>query len=221
MLNTQPLLASNTSSFDRETYAEKLRRFNASKNYRIDLDHLLPILDRIPFTSLLDVGCGTGYFVDVVRRRYDTPRVDGLDRFDYGAVGCAIADICAAKFSWERCYDVVTIIHAVNHFVELDIAVSRIATLIKPGGYLLMLTPNPAFVRIVRLLNEYAYLSTQGGDSTVISYLGIPELEPRMATRQLSLIETSAFGSALDCMLNETKIEVAERLLLVFRKADT
>lgn len=211
------LLTSTTTRFDRDRYAEKLKHFNASNNYRIDLDHLLLVLDRIPFASLLDVGCGTGYFMDLVRQRYHEPRIEGVDRFDYGAANCTITDICATNFGWKRQYDVVTVIHAINHFAELDIALSRLAMLTNPRGHLVILTPNPAFVRMIRLLNEYAYLTTRGGDETVIAYLGMDDLVPRLKMRRFSLVETRTFGTTIDCMLRGSSMPIPERLLLVFR----
>ena len=74
--------------------------------------------------------------MNLVRQRYRAPHIEGLDRFDYGATNCTIADICTTKFCWERRYDVVTVIHAINHFTELELALSRLAILTNPRGHL-------------------------------------------------------------------------------------
>jgi len=208
---------STMKRFDPQQYEKKLHRFNTSTNYQTDLEHLLGELEKLPWASLLDVGCGTGHFVNLLRGRYPDRKIDGLDRFDYGGTNCATLDICGTRFSWDHQYEVVTVVHAINHFAELDLALSRLSMLTKPNGHLLILTPNPAFVRMVRVLNEYAYLTTRGGDDTIVAYLGMEELVPCMAMRKFQLLHTKTFGTAINFNLYEAAVNVPERLMLVFR----
>lgn len=211
------LLTSTKRPFDQQRYEEKLRRFNASLNYKTDIDHILGELEKLPYASLLDIGCGTGHFVNLLRRRHPDRKIDGFDRFNYGGTNCATVDICATRFNWEDQYDVVTVIHAINHFAELDVALSRLSLLTKPQGHVVILTPNPAFVRMIRVLNEYAYLTTRGGDETIVAYLGADELIARMTSRRFRHLHTQAFGTSINFSLQEAIVNVPERLVVIFK----
>lgn len=106
---------------------------------------------------LLDIGAGCGYFVRAASAWFDA---EGLDvsaqatevAHSFGAnVHCAdfmTADIAAGR------YDIVTLWDVLAGFADPAAALERIATLIKPGGTLIMTVPD-AGSRIARSLGGY------------------------------------------------------------------
>lgn len=205
---------------DPAAYRAKLLRFNASENYQRDLARLLAEIDRRPFAAMLDVGCGVGTLVERVRARHPARTVDGFDRFDFGGAGCAVADLCAARAPRLGRYDLVTFVHSINHLADLDLAVARIAAALSPGGRLVVINPNPAFVGVVRVLNEHGLLQTVGGDATVVRYLGEAELTRALGAHGLALEACEAYGQTITCEVHGRQVEVAERLMLVFAKSE-
>jgi len=101
--------------------------------------------------KLLDVGCGDGTFLNVMRGRgWD---VDGID-FDAAAIQTAKTkfklslrhgDLRAAKLS-ENTFDAVTMSHVVEHLTDPIGLLTEIFRILKPGGQLVMTTPNTASV---------------------------------------------------------------------------
>ena len=205
---------------DPVAYRAKLLRFNASENYQRDLARLMAEIDRRAFTAMLDVGCGVGTLVERVRARYPARTVEGFDRFDFGAEDCAVADLCAARAPRLGRYDLVTFVHSINHLADLDLAVSRIAAVLSPGARLVVINPNPAFVGVVRVLNEHGLLQTVGGDATVVRYLGEAELTRALGAHGLTLQASEAYGQTITCEVHGRQVEVAERLMMVFAKSE-
>jgi ubiquinone/menaquinone biosynthesis C-methylase UbiE len=101
--------------------------------------------------KLLDVGCGDGTFLNLMRvRGWD---VDGID-FDAAAIQTAKkkhnltlrhGDLRAAKLS-EATFDAVTMSHVVEHLTDPIGLLREIHRLLKPGGQLVMTTPNTSGV---------------------------------------------------------------------------
>lgn len=205
---------------DPVAYRAKLVRFNASENYQRDLKRLLAEIDRRPFGAMLDVGCGVGTLVERLRRQYPTRTVEGVDRFDFGGEGCSVADLCADRAPRLGRYDLVTFVHSINHLGDLDLAASRIAAAMASGARLVVINPNPAFVGVVRVLNEHGLLHTVGGDATVVRYLGEAELTRALGAHGLTLQACEAFGQTIACGVHGRQLEVAERLMMVFAKSE-
>lgn len=105
-------------------------------------DHLLP-----RGKSILDVGCGTGFFVEAFTRRGG--HVSGMDitrtsvdrlRDKYGAA-FYIQDISARDYTPPQLFDVVNIWDVLYHVVDdsrFNQALANLTVSVKPGGYLLL-----------------------------------------------------------------------------------
>ncbi|MDI3289285.1 methyltransferase domain-containing protein [Polyangium sp. 15x6] len=205
-------------AFDVAAYRRKLDAFNHSHNYRMDLDALFSVVREMSFTAILDVGCGTGFMVREARKRHPACRVEGIDRFDFDGEGCWVADVCSVDFSWQRRYDLLTMVHAINHLVDLERAIENLNVLLEPGGHLLIANPNPAFVKIIRTLNAYGHLETRGGDDTVVAYLGAAEIDRVVNRCGLDRVLHREYGEAIRCTVHGTDMVIRERELLSYRK---
>lgn len=96
---------------------------------------------------LLDVGCSTGGLLSVARSRGWT--AEGLELGQasaaYAREELGLAVHCISLFEYEpppQSYDVVVFLEVVEHLEAPVDALRRIATWLKPGGLLLVSTPN-------------------------------------------------------------------------------
>ncbi|MRG92967.1 class I SAM-dependent methyltransferase [Polyangium spumosum] len=119
-----------------EGYRPELEPFHPSASHRMDMAALLTMLDELSFRSMLDVGHRTGLVVREARERHPGRRIDGVDRFDFGAG--------EAARRLRRRYDVITAVHTLNQATNLDRAAANLADHLTAGGHLLIVQSTPA-----------------------------------------------------------------------------
>jgi len=95
---------------------------------------------------LLDVGCGNGRFLRTMRSL--GWMVDGVEFSDDGVRVCRKAelpvhhgDLASAAFP-DAHFDVITVRHVIEHIPEPQPFIRELARILKPGGTLIMETPN-------------------------------------------------------------------------------
>lgn len=98
---------------------------------------------------LLDVGCGTGYFLSIVRQLgYEVTGIDfDKDAIDtgrrrYGLENIYPLSIEDAHRALQRRYDVVTFFEVLEHVDDPPRFLDHINALLKPGGYIVLSVPN-------------------------------------------------------------------------------
>lgn len=113
------------------------------------ISRLLTRPEGIPFVpdgSLLDVGCGNGRFIANMRQL--GWKVQGVEFSDDGIRVCRKAglevhhgDLASAKFP-DDSFDVVTVRHVIEHIPTPHAFVTELTRVLKPGGTLVIETPN-------------------------------------------------------------------------------
>lgn len=100
--------------------------------------------------SLLDVGCGTGNYLEVLRKRgYSVAGVDGSEemleraRTNNPDVELKLSDVERLPFESER-FDIVICIEVLRYLPNIDATVREMARVLKPGGMALV-TAAPIF----------------------------------------------------------------------------
>jgi SAM-dependent methyltransferase len=95
---------------------------------------------------LLDVGCATGFFLNAARLDFETLGVEPSEwaadyartRLRLDVVTGNLEDVTLDASS----FDVVTLVDVVEHFTDPKASLLRIAGLLKPGGWLYLVTPD-------------------------------------------------------------------------------
>jgi 2-polyprenyl-3-methyl-5-hydroxy-6-metoxy-1,4-benzoquinol methylase len=110
-------------------------------------------------SSLLDVGAGNGYFVSLAAKEFGL-KATGLEisteeiRFANDVVGVQLIREDIAEH--EASYDVVTCFNVLEHVPDPQGFLSAVIRRMKPGGLLVLTTPNPGCVHArVKGLKEW------------------------------------------------------------------
>ena len=96
--------------------------------------------------TLLDVGCGNGRFLSTMRAL--GWKVQGVELSENGVQVCRAAqlpvhhgELASAAFP-DASFDVITVRHVIEHVPQPHPFMSELARILKPGGLLLVETPN-------------------------------------------------------------------------------
>jgi 2-polyprenyl-3-methyl-5-hydroxy-6-metoxy-1,4-benzoquinol methylase len=97
--------------------------------------------------NLLDVGCGTGYFLSVCRQ--DGWQVTGVELSDLARTVAearieqpVFASTDALEATGQR-FEVITLWHVFEHLYDVNASFAQLMRLLKPGGTLVLALPNP------------------------------------------------------------------------------
>lgn len=112
----------------------------ASRLYKLYIPHF------VPGGKMLDVGCGNGRYLSTMRTLgWD---VQGVEFSDEGVRVCRAAelpvhhgDLASAAFP-DNTFDLVTVRHVIEHIAEPQPFMAELARVLKPGGRLVIETPN-------------------------------------------------------------------------------
>jgi len=147
-------------AYEYQNYAADLsgRRYSAHRARRF-ANYLSAIAS--PPGRLLDVGCGSGEFLQAASRLGWRPvglevtaGAAAVARRVSGA-GLVAGDLLRSPLR-ANSFDAVTLWGVIEHVVAAPELLGAVARLLKPGGLLLLETPNPAgaFIRLGRLLHR-------------------------------------------------------------------
>lgn len=109
-------------------------------------DHLERMEALVQRGSLLDAGCGEGYFLQEARHRGWTP-LFGIDvseaaaRLTLRSTPAVLGSLAAAPFC-AGSFDVVTMFDSIEHVMDPKADFAGAARILKPGGLLYVVTPD-------------------------------------------------------------------------------
>jgi SAM-dependent methyltransferase len=125
--------------------------FRSAEKYLLFKMQELDYLEALPLVAgkeVLDIGCNNGYGTDILSRA--AASVCGLDvspsvideaRTRYPNLKFEVGDVEAMPFG-DACFDVVLFLQTIEHIFEPGKALIEINRILKPGGTLIVTTPN-------------------------------------------------------------------------------
>lgn len=106
--------------------------------------------------TIFDIGCGSGFFLAFLREKgWQVAGIDSApEHVEYANERLGLADVATARWpgfdNGNRSYDFVSLIHVLEHLPDPIEGLRAAATMLKPGGHLLIETPNiNAFARYI------------------------------------------------------------------------
>jgi len=140
---------------------------DGNENYYMDESNFLSCRSKLDLclkycqqgSSLLDVGANFGHFLSLAKGYY---QIRGLDVTDQGAkwakknlgIEICLTSIYDPPAEWKECFDIVTCWDVIEHLPDPSRAVDQMKNLLKPGGILLLSTPDAGSL-IAKLLGRY------------------------------------------------------------------
>jgi SAM-dependent methyltransferase len=169
---------------------------------RRHVQELIRFADIQPGERVLEVGCGMGRYTLPLARA--GVRVEGLDlsplllerlkRFDGGRFGIPLhaVDILDAPAELERAFDVVVALFTMHHVHDLGATVRAMHGLVRPGGRVAFLEPNP-YNPLYYLQILFTPGMTWEGDGGIVRMRRVPIFR---ALREAGFVhpESSRFG---------------------------
>jgi len=101
-----------------------------------------------PFSSFLEVGCGTGFVLHAIREAFPHAELHAQEFHDSG-LAVARSRVGSAVFSQQDVtqmsevdrYDAIGAFDVIEHIDDDNLALSRLYSALKPGGSLLITVP--------------------------------------------------------------------------------
>jgi len=125
---------------------------------------VLELLDEMhikPCRKYVDIGCGDGFNTLIIGQKLQCQEVHGVDIDEDRILSASKRGIITIKADINRerlplaenSADIVTALEVIEHLVNPDNMLQEIYRILKPGGYLVITTPNLAsYINRARLL---------------------------------------------------------------------
>lgn len=174
-----PLRPNHAAGRERELFYErfadqfdaKMNRYEVSKRLRLVFDEALRDTD-LAGQELLDAGCGTGLFSQVaVERGANVTSVDvGESLLAEVAKKCQSRRIVGSVMDLplgDESFDVVVCTEVIEHTVDPRRGVEELTRVLRPGGTLVLTTPNHRWHFSIRLANALRLRPYEGLENWV------------------------------------------------------
>ena len=117
--------------------------------YNLIVDLLAKGTNRKGQERILDIGCGDGSFIAKFRDRCKVFGVDisakAIKLAEKAGVNSYRLDVSTERLPFEdECFDLVYMGDVIEHLINPDFAITEVARVMKPSGFLILSTPNLA-----------------------------------------------------------------------------
>jgi len=188
---------------------KRRNRLEEDKQFLEDIAEELAYVDKLSSGKVLDVGCGPGWFLAALDSNWEKhgcelSKLAAEAAADKGTIFCG--DILDAPYQNEM-FDLIFCHHVIEHLPKPEQALERLRTFLKPGGKLILGTPDfdsacaRRFGTNYRLLHDKTHISLFSADSMrrflrdfgfQIEHVAFPFFETRHFTKEnlLRLFDT-------------------------------
>lgn len=137
------------SNLDYENYWDNSYTHNRHPSVRLRNRFILDQLTRIKFDSVVDVGCGDGYLINIIKENFPGKKLSGLDiskkiieinKSKFNDINFQQLDISNNHLDFNDKQDVVICSEVIEHLVDWQIALKHLVNLINDKGYLILTT---------------------------------------------------------------------------------
>jgi len=138
--STIPESISNPETYDPSYFLSDHRRWFENP----DVGLFARVLAQIPSgASVIDVGCGRGDFLRFARRERPDLELTGIDVAPNEATeGIRFAQGDILQYSLDEQFDAVLSFQVIEHLADVNEFVDRLLQLVRPGGIVVVSTPN-------------------------------------------------------------------------------
>lgn len=170
-----------------------------AKAYDDRIPRCLQLLGQLAPRSLLDVGCGDGFFLRLAKHRgIGTEHLAGLEISassievaERAGFDCRRIDVGEPFPFPDNSFEAVFAGEVIEHLANPDAMLEEVFRVLVPGGHLLLTTPNLVawFNRILMLFGvtpmfiEHSYKATYGPAYSLFGRVGMPVGHLRLFTR--------------------------------------
>lgn len=151
-----------------------------SKNGKISCENIFEFLKDKEYKKLLDIGCGTGYLIDMLAKNYDAD-FTGLDLSPEMIKQANNKNIKNAKFVEGKSdkmpfeddtFNIVTCSQSFHHYPNTDKAMQEARRVLKPGGlYILSDTGVGPFKILGVKIDDFIYRHFSNTGDCNVSYM--------------------------------------------------
>lgn len=190
-----PELAQGGGGFAARHFADLVRLEENSFWFRARNRLILWALEKYAanFGSLLEIGCGTGYVLSAIARRFPERRVVGSEVFVSG-LGFAAARLPGGEFlqmdarhlPFAEEFDVVGAFDVLEHIVEDERVLNQVCAALKPRGLLFLTVPQHAWL--------WSAVDVQ---ACHVRRYGAAELRRKVEAAGFEVLRSSSFVSTL------------------------
>lgn len=151
-----------------------------SKYGKISCKNIYDYLNDKKYESLLDVGCGTAYLIEMLSKRYPAKYV-GLDLSSEMIKQASAKNIAGAEFVVgksdelpfeDNTFDVVTCSQSFHHYPDTDKAMQEVLHVLKPGGIYILSDTGVGFFKMLGVkVDNFIYTHFSNTGDCNVSYL--------------------------------------------------
>lgn len=152
----------------------KKRKLNLEKNYKIkQLKHIINYLRKNKPGKILDIGCGHGWLLSALSNKWDKFGLDVSEHALRSASRYSKVFLGDIKNFKEKNFDYITALHIIEHIFNPKIFIKKVFKALKPGGILILETPNfdsgaaRRYGNSFRLLKDKTHVSLFSEDSLI------------------------------------------------------
>jgi 2-polyprenyl-3-methyl-5-hydroxy-6-metoxy-1,4-benzoquinol methylase len=196
-----------------EIYYEETSRCGYAYAYANRRKHILELVQKVakPGAKVLDVAAAQGNFsLFLAELGYEVTwndlREELIDyvklKWEYGTIDYAPGNVFTLDFDSK--FDVVLIAEVIEHVAHPDEFLKKIAQMLKPGGHIVMSTPNGEYFqnRLPKFSecsdpSQFEAIQFQPNSDGHIFLLHLDELESLAQQANLSILETRFFNNPL------------------------
>lgn len=133
-------VASDPQQYDQDEVEWSSEGSKDNPNRKLYLQVLEPILKTLPDKVVLDIGCGQGWLCDEIAKHGGKPfGIEPSARNVQAAhetyPGLEIINVSLQDFETDKRFDIAFAIMVLEHFLDLENALKKIVSLLKPDGH--------------------------------------------------------------------------------------